>query len=547
MAQTRSINSRDFNLFFCVAALLILCSINFFFQLGHVSYIGPDEPRYVQIAREMYERGDWITPQLWHINWFEKPALTYWLTALGFKFLGRSEFAARFPTAIFSSFGIFLLLYFGRRISSYRIGFLSAFVLASSGIWIGFSRAATFDLPLAVAMEIALIFFYLWFQDRKNRDWYLCCFGVGLAMLAKGLIGILLPAIIIGVFLLLNAELLTILKNPKLLLLGCLIFLVTISTWYAPMLVRHGQSFIDEFFIQHHFQRFLTNKYKHPQPFYFFPLVVLLGCLPWTPYLLRSIYLSCKDWRELLQFRSQPLQLFLWIWFATIVGFFSISSSKLTGYILPVFPAIAILLAQQFNEWWENPPRTFWRWTITGLCALMIVGAAWLAVKSSNIIYCNPLVILQVSAALVLTAIICFSLLVLKSEREATLAMPFGLAIVLVMALRAFHPYVEFKQTTAEIAVKAREAATTNERLVFYINNHHSIDYYAPDMPLRDGHSELITLMKPEEVSQLIEQQPSKSLLVLSPYQWVGQLSAVMNTEKIWGRDRWTLVRVKNK
>ncbi len=547
MAQTRSIKSRDFTLFFCVVALLILCSINLFFKLGHISYIGPDEPRYAQIAREMYERGDWITPQLWHLNWFEKPALTYWLTALGFKFLGRSEFAARFPTAIFSSFGIFLLLYFGRRISSYRFGYLAAVSLVSSGIWIGFSRAATFDLPLAVAMEIALVFFYLWFQDRKNRDWYICCFGVGLAVLAKGLIGILLPAIIIGAFLLLTAELFSILKNPKLFGLGCLIFLVTISTWYAPMLLIHGRAFIDEFFIQHHFQRFLTNKYKHPQPFYFFPMVALLGCLPWTPYLLRSLFSSFKDWRELLQYRSQPLVLFLWLWIGTVIGFFSISSSKLTGYILPVFPAIAILIGHQFNEWWESPPRSAWRWIITALCALMMIGAAWLAIHSSDFNFCNSFVVLQVSATLSLTAVVCFSLLVLKSERVATLVMPFGLALTLIMALRAFDPLVEFKQTTAEIAVKASEAATANERLVFYINNHHSIDYYAPQLPLRDAHSELITLMKPEQIAAMIEMQPSKSLLVISPVRWISEIEAVMSAEKIWTRDRWTLVRVKNR
>jgi 4-amino-4-deoxy-L-arabinose transferase-like glycosyltransferase len=330
-------------------------------------------------------------------------------------------------------------------------------------------------------------------------------------------------------------------------LLGCLIFLVTISTWYAPMLLRHGYSFIDEFFIQHHFQRFLTNKYKHPQPFYFFPMVALLGCLPWMPYLLRSIYLNCKDWREVLQFRSQPLVLFLWIWVITIIGFFSISSSKLTGYILPVFPAIALLIGHQFNQWWEHPPRSVWRWIITGLCVLMLTGAGWLAIHSSGFNYSNSLVVLQVSAALVLTAVICFSLLVVQNERGATLAMPFGLALVLIMALRAFHPLVEFKQTTAEIAVKAREAAVPNERLVFYINNHHSIDYYAPDMPLRDGHSELITLMKPEEVSALIEKQPTKSILVISPTRWISQIEAIMSAEKLWTRDRWVLVRVKNK
>ena len=170
-----------------------------------------------------------------------------------------------------------------------------------------------------------------------------------------------------------------------------------------------------------------------------------------------------------------------------------------------------------------------------------------MAVRSSNFNHCNPFVVLQVCAALGLTAVLCFSLLVLKNERVATLAMPFGLAITLIMALRAFDPLVEFTQTTAEIAVKASKAATPNERLVFYINNHHSIDYYAPQLPLRDGHSELITLMKPEQIAAMIEMQPSKSLLVISPVRWISEIEAVMSAEKIWTRDRWILVRVKNK
>ena len=111
--------------------------------------IGPDEPRYTEIAREMYQTGDWITPRLAGMHWFEKPALTYWLVAAGFQVFGVSEFTARLPIALFSSFGVFLLFYFGRRLFTTRFGYLSAAALITSSLWVGFSRAATFDLPLS--------------------------------------------------------------------------------------------------------------------------------------------------------------------------------------------------------------------------------------------------------------------------------------------------------------------------------------------------------------------------------------------------------------
>ncbi len=506
--------------------------------------LGPDEPRYAQIAREMYESGNWITTTLAGVHWFEKPALTYWLSALGYTFFGVSEFSARFFIAIFSSLGIFLLLFFGQRVASIRFGYLSATVLVTSGIWIGFSRAATFDLPLSVAMEIALLAFYLWFQTNKTSYWLWSCFGMGLAMLGKGLIGIVLPGAIIGLFLLFTGTLLAFLKRPKLILLGALILLLTTATWYVPVIAKHGQEFVQEFFIQHHFQRFLTNKFKHPQPFYFFSFVALLGCLPWTTFFLSQIIGSWKNWRELLPPVTQKLNLFLWLWVLVIVGFFSISSSKLTGYILPVFPAIALLIGLQLEKWWTHKPRTIWRWQLLVILMLFAVGAVWASLRAEKFIYNDPLMVLVLTATIsIIVLVLCYFLFV-RGEQTATLAFPFGFAVIIAVTTFTVMPSMGVSQSTAHIIDVAKTEARPSERLVFFINNHKSIDFYAPSLPLREAHAELLTLMKPEEVEKLLEQQPSKTLLVMSPRRWVKGLTDIMPNEELWYHHTWVLVRL---
>ena len=504
--------------------------------------IGPDEPRYTEIAREMYQTGDWITPRLAGMHWFEKPALTYWLVAAGFQVFGVSEFTARLPIALFSSFGVFLLFYFGRRLFTTRFGYLSAAALITSSLWVGFSRAATFDLPLAVAMEIALLAFFLWFRESNDWFWYACCFGMGLAMLAKGLVGIVLPAAIIGLFLLLTRNLGLLLKRPKLLLIGAVIFLATSATWYAPMFLRHGQEFWQEFFVAHHFQRFLTNKFKHPQPFYFFTIVALLGCLPWSFVFIAQVGSTLKRWRDFLH--AQPLLLFLWLWVLIIVGFFSISTSKLTGYILPVFPAIALLIGWQLEQWWQHKPRTLWRWLSLLTSLLLIAIGIGLAMRSGKISYTDPFSVLGLAAVLFGTAFSGITLLLLKGERAATLVLPFGVALCLVTATFTVMPSMYFTQSTSALANQALQEARPNERLVFFINNHFSIDFYAPQLPLRESNAYLKTVMKVEEIAALLDAQPTRSLLVMTPKRWLKGIEDALPTEPIDTHHTWALVRV---
>ncbi len=542
MAQITHPDSTDFKTQFCLIALAVLCLTSFFVRLGYLPMIGPDEPRYTEIAREMYDTGDWITPRLGGLHWFEKPALTYWLVAAGFQVFGVSEFAARLPIALFSSFGIFLLFWFGRRLFTTRFGYLSAAALITSSIWVGFSRAATFDLPLAVALELALLAFFLWFRTGKNVFWYACCFGMGLAMLAKGLVGIILPAAIIGLFLLLTRNLGSLLKRPQLLVVGALIFLATSATWYAPMFLRHGQEFWQEFFVAHHFQRFLTNKFKHPQPFYFFTIIALLGCLPWSFVFAAQVGSTLKRWRDLAG--EQSLVLFLWLWVIVIVGFFSLSTSKLTGYILPVFPAIALLIGWQLEQWWQHKPRTLWRWLMLFTFLLLLAVGIGLVLRSDRISYIGPFLTLGLAAVLFGSAFIGITLLILKGERAATLWLPFSVALCLSAATFTVMPAMYFTQSTAPLASEALQVAHPNERLVFFINNHFSIDFYAPRLPLREPNAYLKTAMKIEEIAALVEAQPGKSLLVMTPKRWLKGVEEALPTEFLAAHHTWALVRV---
>lgn len=501
-------------------ALVVLCAVVFFYGLGSLPFIGPDEPRYAEVAREMHRSGDWITPRLGGIKWFEKPALTYWLSAIGYKLFGETEFAARFGIAIVASIGVLLLYFFGKRIRSARFGYLSAAALATCGLWPGFARGATFDLPLSVAMGLALFSFFIWESREekkgKNRLWWIFCFALGLAVLAKGLIGIVLPAAIIGSYLLLTGRLKVIL-NPKLLLLGTTIFLVTAATWYAPIIARHGREFVNEFFIGHHFQRYLSNKYKHPQPIYFFPLVVFFGSFPWSLVFLASAWQALKNRRELFNDR---LRLFSWLWVLWPILFFSFSGSKLPGYILPLFPALALLIGDKLEAVWEENSRERWGKLIlpTGLwIALAALGVFVVGREEWRLSY---RAILPLAIAVLLIATVYLLAWRFRNGQTATLALPFCLAGIVVVAAHTFFSVLGNRESLSNLAQIAARSAIPDEKLIFYVNADHAFDFYAADLPLRDTKSELVTTTSADNLALLITASKCQSMLVASPKRW---------------------------
>jgi len=529
---------------FYLIALLLLCSAVFFYGLGRLPFVGPDEPRYAEVAREMYRTGDWITPRLGGIKWFEKPALTYWLLAGGYALFGENEFGARFGVAVVATFGALLLYFFGRRARSARFGYLSAAALVTCGLWPGFARGVTCDLTLSVAIEIALLSFFLWESKESrvgaDRLWYVFCFALGLSTLAKGLIGVALPMMIIAPYLILTGAWRSLLR-PRLIILGALIFIATAAVWYAPVVARNGREFIDEFFIGHHLQRYLSNKYHHPQPIYFFSLVAVAGSFPWSFYLLSP--LAQRDFWASLSRRRQAssestpddrLRLFLLLWFAAPIVFFSFSGSKLPGYILPIFPAVALIIGRELERWWSDesqPPRTP-QFLTAALTAAAGIGAVALLQRELGVGARDAWLLGSVA---VLVAAVHMGLLLFKSGRSATLYLPIGLAVIVVVAAHLVFPGLANRESLKGLSLMALQAARPYEQLVFLINNNQSVNFYATGLPLRDDRSELVIVKSIEEIAQLIEAGRSQSILIMSPKRWSGGLmkSTNLRVEKI--------------
>ncbi len=539
-------------------ALVALCAGIFFYGLGGLPLIGPDEPRYAQVAREMFISGDWVTTRLGGINWFEKPALTYWLSAAGYWLFGETEFGARFFIAVFATVGVLLVYWFGKRVRSARSGFLSAAVLTTCGMWPGFARVATFDLTLSVAMALALVGFFLWLESSGKQAgvhfWLLMSFALGVAVLAKGLVGIVLPSAIIGLYLLLTRRL-KIVFNPKLLLIGAAIFLATAAIWYAPVIAKHGREFINEFFIGHHFQRYTSNKYKHPQPAYFFFLVALAGSFPWTFYLIGSAWQSLRNWREAL---ADRLRLFLWLWVLVTIGFFSFSGSKLPGYVLPIFPAISLLVGLELEKWWQPVVERRTK-VLTALTAAFIaavgIAAIFVSQQELGVTAQNALLI---GAVTIGVAILHLGLWLGRDGKLAAMVLPFSLIAVIVAATHLVFPALGNRESLRSLAVKARLAAQSGERLVFFVNEDHGINFYATELPWRDTKSELVALTSADNIALMAATSPTKSLLVASRKRWVdGLLKSDKLTVETLGEQNfnarcspgcdWVLLRVWRK
>ncbi len=375
----------------------------YFFGLNFVPLLGPDEPRYAQVAREMFERNDWITPTLGGANWFEKPALLYWLIDVAYRIFGVNEFATRVFSAACGLLCVLVLYRLGKRVENLiqtkggwatrNVNDLGKFIALTFGTSIGlivFSRAATFDIILMTAVTLSLACYFIFDlyvpYSRREEDFheyyitdlgYLALFYVfiGVALLAKGLIGFVLPFGTLFLYWAIQFRF-----PPKMFIYsifwGIPLCLLVACSWYLPMYLQHGQSFIDEFFVQHHFQRYISNQFQHPQPFYFFWWVLPVMTLPWLPFFVMSL-VDIKYWRwGEAQMQHDRLRVFAFAWMLFPLFFFTFSGSKLPGYILPALPGAMILVGDQIRRYTHE--RKERNWLIFGLSSgtLLVVFLA---------------------------------------------------------------------------------------------------------------------------------------------------------------------------
>jgi 4-amino-4-deoxy-L-arabinose transferase-like glycosyltransferase len=328
------------------------CAFLFFYGLGRFGLIGADEPRYAQVAREMLDRHDWITPVLGGHAWLEKPPLYYWQAMLAFSVFGVSDRAARIPAAFDATLLVIGVYLFFRRFR--RGGEVdAALITASCAGMIGYARAASMDVTLAATFGMGMLSWWAWRESGKRI--YLALFYVliALGMLAKGPVAPFLAAAVIMVFALGARESRLVLKTfwvP-----GILLFCAIALPWYFEVQIRNPQ-FFREFILEHNLARFSSDLYHHRQPFWYYLPITLLALLPWTVFVIAAMVQPLRIWwteRRLVSpepdFEWQ-FSLFAGCWLAAPVVFFSFSQSKLPGYILPSIPAGALLLANYLRR-----------------------------------------------------------------------------------------------------------------------------------------------------------------------------------------------------
>jgi 4-amino-4-deoxy-L-arabinose transferase-like glycosyltransferase len=327
-----------------VLAFLVLWSA----FLEQRSLWDPDEGRYAEIPREMAASGDWITPRLNDLLYFEKPPLQYWATAGAFRVFGEHNWTARLWSALAGLAGALLAFYACRRLYSQRAGMYAALTLASGILYFGVTHLNTLDAGLSFFLQVTVFSLAIGLREETpeiERQWWIraAWAAAGLAVLSKGLVGLVLPAAALVVYAVLYRD--RSIWRRLAPLTGPAIFLLVSAPWFVAV-SRANPDFLQFFFVHEHYTRFLTTEHHRGQPWWFFFPVLAVGALPWVGPML------CGWWRALRVSRGGGFKpfTFLAVWALVVLGFFSASGSKLVTYILPVLPALAVLAARYMCE-----------------------------------------------------------------------------------------------------------------------------------------------------------------------------------------------------
>ena len=438
-----------------ILLLVAFCGLLFFYGLGSFGLVGADEPRYAQVAREMLDRHDWITPTLQGKPWLEKPVLYYWQAMLSYGIFGVTDRAARIPAAVDAALLIAAIYFFLRR---FRSGSEvdGALIAAGCAGMIGFARGASTDMPLAAMFANALISWYAWYDTRSRLALAAFYLFLALATLAKGPVAVFLAGVTLLIFIAAKRDWRAI--SGTLWIPGIMIFLAAVLPWYVAVQVRNPD-FFRVFILEHNLGRFGQDLYHHRQPFWFYLPVLLLGLLPWTTWLILALVerarLLWSGKRAVSVAPEDSWQLFLLIWLFVPVLFFSASQSKLPGYILPAIPAASLLVSEYVGARRRRGENKISLWA-SAIHALLCGALVFAALSSPAIQLSHHLTagkwayIATGVAVLVMLAIaVALARMGLRVLRAATL-LPVVIAVGAILRLAS--PAIEATQSARPIA-----------------------------------------------------------------------------------------------
>lgn len=465
-------------LLLALVTLLIL-----FGGLGSAALFEPDEGRNSEKAREILVLNDWVTPHQNFLPTLDKPMFFYWLVALSFKLFGLSEWSARLPSAL-AALGCLVMVYrFARQQWGLWEALWSCLILASCMQFMIFSRLVIFDMTLTFFISWALCAFFRIAESppsaSKRSDIWSFYISMALGTLVKGPIALIAPGMVVVVFLAINRRW-ALLKGINL-PLGILLYLAIVGPWYVAAEIRNP-GYLRYFFWDEHFMRYLTPRFGRSKSWYYFFMVIGVGFLPWTLNLAAAIR---RTWQE----KAEPATLFLLLWVVLPLAFFSLSNSKLPHYILPIYPALALLVGRVVGTQSFTPAGRQWfgflaPWLLAVSCMIYLVvgllSPQLLAVQIRDGVTANAQPI--VAATLILLLIILPPLFSAakggwRDRGLAFLSTAMGMAIFVLIMTRVTAS-ASFNRVSKPLAQNAAPHFSGQEQLVFYDTYLEGVPFY---------------------------------------------------------------------
>ncbi len=471
----------------------------------------PDEGRYLEIAREMVVTGDWVTPRLNGVLYFYKPPLFYWLQATAIELGGDNRWMLRFWPAALALLGIGLTYWSGHRLFNRATGLGSAVVLGSSLLYYAIGQTILLDMAVSVFIAGALFFFItaVRLPPGPSRARLFCAFYafIGLSVLSKGLMGILLPGGILFFWFLCFSQW----KELRhiYLIRGTLIAGIIALPWHVAVAWQNPEWF-SFYIVQEHFQRYLSDISARSQPFWFFLVILPAGLFPWSGFLPQTLKAHFQG--GLAGWRSRPVEGFFFITVIFTLLFFSASKSKLIPYILPAYPAAAVLLGNWLaGVWREGREKALLPglWLVALVSLGIAVAIPWVALAEARKI--SPDALPWLWTALLLFAA-CGAKACLFLRRRQVRPAALALAVLALGFLMLFNPLSGPLQRpdTEQVSRWLNTHLEEEDRLAVLW------DYYQ-DLPFHTGH--LVTLVdsRPHEQSFGFEWEDHSDRLLRGP------------------------------
>ncbi|MFZ0427581.1 MAG: glycosyltransferase family 39 protein [Acidobacteriota bacterium] len=506
-----------------------------FYQIGRLPFFGSDEPRYARIAEEMEQSGDFVTPHLEGRPWLEKPPLLFWLEAASFRVLGASEATARLPNAILAVAGALVMALLAYHLFGIRLALLSYLILVTTAMYDIFARAASTDLPLSVTFSAAVAAAYL--AIRKRTLGWAAASGacLALAILAKGPVALVLFLGIFALYFLATGRFGWSLVQ---ILVGGLTLLALAVPWFWLVWRANGHNFVMTFWVNHHLARFATNLHHHVEPFWFYLPLVILGFFPWVFFLGSS---AVETWRARFQLDDEHVsfQLLLWIWALVPLVFFSLSSSKLAGYILPVFPPLALLAAIQWQRFVRGEIAVLGPMKVQ-LASLGAFSALLVPAFVIGFEFKYDAVLVGAIVSLPIVAAIFWGQGEFRRRRPVTLFLTLvaGMTLTLALTYRLASPVIARYHSTYAVIQAAKPEISRAEPLIFYRFFHHSARFYADYRTTREP------INDPEHLLDYARKHPQARYLLLTKKEGYEQLARVAHATVVSHSGTFYLVQI---